>query len=586
MAHGQLNLARKWRSQTFKEIVGQPLVVSMLQNSLYSGHIFPVYLLSGQRGCGKTSTARVFAAAVNCQKLAIFRAKPKEQVLPCLACGSCRAMQAGNHPDVIEMDAASHTGVDNVRQIIEAASFLPLLGAHKVYLIDEAHMLSKAAFNALLKILEEPPASVIFLLATTDPHKIIETVTSRCFRLFFAPIDTTILEQHLEKICKQESIAYELDGLQAIVAESEGSCRDAINLLEQVRFATDVVNKAGVQRVLGHLDDERLVELISTILLGEPALLITLLDKLSLAHYSAPFIWHTFILMLRAALWHTCNVPAQCYAAEGARIVRATGVSSAMLIKVLRTLYEQEKLFTKTTAQHGMLEMMFITLCSNIGNQTNQAGHNKIVMPAQTQSASVVQPVIEMQSQQVPEQVVATHVPETIRVAPQKDAGWDLFLQALAGGGYDPLIVSIFTQGHYKVFDTNANVVQVTFPKSFEMFQDMLVGAQHLWQPLLQQAFGKEVTLQPAFSVDMQTAPQPPKTMVTIQVPVRQTPQAAAQKPAYKSHAGSSASRTSSTPKKNEQKVDISDASTWQKAHELVQAFDGIVTQEEDGPHE
>lgn len=473
MAHGQLNLARKWRSQNFSQIVGQPLVVSMLQNSLYSGHIFPVYLLSGQRGCGKTSTARVFAAAVNCQKLDLFKQKPKEYILPCLECQSCLAMRAGNHPDVIEMDAASHTGVDNVRQIIEAASFMPLLGTRKVYLIDEAHMLSKAAFNALLKILEEPPAHVIFLLATTDPHKIIETVTSRCFRLFFAPIDTAILESHLEKICKQESIAYELEGLKVIVAESEGSCRDAINLLEQVRFSTDVVNKTGVQRALGHLDDERLVELVSMVLSGELPKLIVLLDELSLSSYSSTFVWHTLILMLRAALWHTCNVPAQLYAPEGARIVRATGVSSAVLIRSLRLLYEQERLFTKTTAQHGMLEMMLIQVCAGVSNLPVARDTaplqtlTSIAAPVAHKSTPTVQAYVAPIEQPVPEPQSA-HSPETIRVAVQKDAGWDMFLQALAGGGYDPLIVSIFTQGQFKVHDTNASVVQVGFPKSFE----------------------------------------------------------------------------------------------------------------------
>lgn len=601
MAHGQLNLARKWRSQNFKEIVGQPLVVSMLQNSLYSGHIFPVYLLSGGRGCGKTSTARVFAAAVNCQKLEAFKQKPKDFVLPCFECPSCLAMKAGNHPDVIEMDAASHTGVDNVRQIIEAASFLPLLGTRKVYLIDEAHMLSKAAFNALLKILEEPPASVIFLLATTDPHKILDTVTSRCFRLFFQPIETGALEAHLANICKHEHIAYDAEGLKLIVAESEGSARDAINLLEQVRFATDVVNKQGVQQVLGHLDDERLVQLVSTVLAGEPAKLIELLDTLSLASYSSTFVWHAIILMLRAALWQTCNVPAQHYSAQGAAIVRATGVSPAVLIKSLRVLYEQEKLFTKTTAQHGMLEMMLIHLCASVGNMPvgAQTPPSHTVTPAVAhftqQKAPIVAHVPAMealpevsQPEQLiePESPAPAPVPETIRVGIQKDAGWDHFLQALAGGGYDPLIVSIFTQGQYKVYDSNARVVQVVFPKSFEMFQDMMVSAQHMWEPLLQQAFGTKVTLQPSFSVEVPTAAQPAKTTVTIQVPTRQATQAPASKPPYKAQSASSAPRQQAQPKVTEQKVDVSDVEKWQKAHELVQAFDGIVTQEEDGPHE
>ena len=173
MIRSPLNLTRLWRSRRFEEIIGQPLIVRMLKNSLYRDLFFPVYLFAGSKGCGKTSTARVFAAGVNCAQLPYFQKNPENQV-PCLACQSCLAFTAGEHPDFIEIDGASHTSVDNVRSIIEASAFLPVLGRKKIYLIDEAHMLSKAACNAFLKILEEPPHSVMFILATTDAHKIID----------------------------------------------------------------------------------------------------------------------------------------------------------------------------------------------------------------------------------------------------------------------------------------------------------------------------------------------------------------------------------------------------------------------------
>ena len=181
----QLNLTRKWRAQYFDQIIGQDLSVKMLKNSLYRGHFFLFICFAGQRGTGKTSMARVFAAAINCQVLPLFQKDPKSNIMPCMQCASCLAMHAGKHPDFIEIDAASHTGVDNVRQIIDSAAFLPLMGQKKIYLIDEAHMLSKAAFNAFLKILEEPPMSALFILATTDPQKIIDTVRSRCFQVCF-----------------------------------------------------------------------------------------------------------------------------------------------------------------------------------------------------------------------------------------------------------------------------------------------------------------------------------------------------------------------------------------------------------------
>ena len=241
-----LNLSRKWRSQDFDHIVGQELAVRILKNSLYLGHYFPVYLFAGQRGCGKTSTARIFAAAVNCHALTSFQKDPKNSPVPCLVCDSCVAMRDGNHPDFIEIDAASHTGVDNIRSIIESSSLLPIMGRKRVYLIDEAHMLSKAAFNAALKILEEPPATALFILATTNPHKIIDTVKSRCFQLFFTAIAHAPLKNHLQVICKNEKIAYTDDALDLIVRHTEGSARDALNLLEQVRFSSAIVSKEAV----------------------------------------------------------------------------------------------------------------------------------------------------------------------------------------------------------------------------------------------------------------------------------------------------------------------------------------------------
>ena len=199
MNNENLNLARKLRPKNFDQIVGQSLSVRILKNGLYLNTFFPVYLFSGQRGCGKTTSARVFAAAINCQKLSDFQGNPK-QPIPCYECNSCINMVAGKHPDFIEIDAASHTGVDNVRQIIESSSFMPLMGRKKIYLIDEAHMLSKAAFNAFLKILEEPPATVLFILATTDIQRIIDTVRSRCFQIFFSSIAEVDLVNYLEEM--------------------------------------------------------------------------------------------------------------------------------------------------------------------------------------------------------------------------------------------------------------------------------------------------------------------------------------------------------------------------------------------------
>ena len=256
----QLNLARSWRPATFDTIVGQELSIRILKNGLFLNKLFPVYLFAGQRGCGKTSTARVFAAAINYKKLDDWQKTPKSS-LPCLKCESCTSMSRGAHPDFIEMDAASHTGVDDIRHLTESASYVPLIADKKVYLIDEAHMLSKAAFNAFLKILEEPPPRVLFILATTELHKIPETVRSRCFQVMFNPIVHATVTEHLEKICTHEEIEIETDALALVAHETQGSLRDAINLLEKVRFLDTKVTRELVLKTLGKLSEQAMYEL-------------------------------------------------------------------------------------------------------------------------------------------------------------------------------------------------------------------------------------------------------------------------------------------------------------------------------------
>jgi DNA polymerase-3 subunit gamma/tau len=300
----ELNLARKWRPLTFENIVGQELTVRLLKNSLFKQHFLPVYLLSGQRGCGKTTTGRVFAAAINCLQLDEFSRNP-QHIVPCGSCASCQAMRHGNHPDFIEIDAASHTGVDNVRQIIEATTFLPHMGRKKIYLIDEAHMLSKAAFNAFLKILEEPPKTVLFMMATTDSHKIIDTVRSRCFQLFFEPLAPEILLNHLATICEKEAIAYEREALAVIVKEAEGSVRDALNLIERVRLAHDTISAEATRSVFGSLDDQAIINLVAALARKQPAEVVAVWQEHQLSTKPPSLLWKKLFDTLHACLLFT-----------------------------------------------------------------------------------------------------------------------------------------------------------------------------------------------------------------------------------------------------------------------------------------
>lgn len=223
-AMGYQVLYRTYRPAKFSEVVGQDYVVKTLLNAIKNNKIAHAYLFAGPRGTGKTSVAKLFAKAINCDRF------DKEA---CDDCDNCNVYSEGNHPDIIEMDAASNNGIDEIRNIIEQVPYAPLIGKYKVYIIDEVHMMTTPAFNALLKILEEPPAHVVFILATTDPQKIIPTVLSRCQRYNFSKISTYDIKRKIIEILNKENIPYDEKALNEIVRMAEGGMRDALSLLEQ-----------------------------------------------------------------------------------------------------------------------------------------------------------------------------------------------------------------------------------------------------------------------------------------------------------------------------------------------------------------
>ncbi|MBN1246990.1 MAG: DNA polymerase III subunit gamma/tau [Anaerolineae bacterium] len=235
-------LYRRWRPQTFDDVVGQEHIVQTLRHALRTEHIHHAYLLAGPRGTGKTTTARLIAKAVNCQA-------PLEE-RPCNQCEICQAVNDGRLMDLIEIDAASNTGVDNIRDLLEKVGYRPAQATYKVYVVDEVHMLSTAAFNALLKTLEEPPAHVIFVLATTEVHKIPETILSRCQRFEFRRIPLEALVTRLRVIAEAEGIEAELEALELIGRAATGSMRDAISLFDQLS-AGDAITADYVRLMLG-----------------------------------------------------------------------------------------------------------------------------------------------------------------------------------------------------------------------------------------------------------------------------------------------------------------------------------------------
>ena len=261
------SLYRKYRPLTFDSVVGQQHIVSTLEHAITEGRLSHAYLFCGPRGTGKTTMARILAKALLCRNAEAARAEGASGCMPDGTCEECELIAEGNHPDVYELDAASRTGVDNVREeIINSVNFAPVRGKYKIYIIDEVHMLTTAAFNALLKTLEEPPAHVIFVLCTTDPQKILETILSRCQRFDFHRIGNEDIEHRLAYVCEQEGFDYDDEALAIVARHAKGGMRDALSTLEQLSvFGNGTVHADDARSLLGEVSDQILGEFAAAV---------------------------------------------------------------------------------------------------------------------------------------------------------------------------------------------------------------------------------------------------------------------------------------------------------------------------------
>lgn len=266
-------IARKWRPQTFADLVGQIHITQTLSNALKTGRVHHALLFTGPRGTGKTSSARILAKSLRCPNAVDF--------VPCNICSSCVEIAQSRSMDVQELDAASNNSVDDVRKLLDGVMSAPSSGRWKIYIIDEVHMLSTSAFNALLKTLEEPPAHVMFILATTEAHKIPETILSRCLRFDFKRISTRTITDRLKTICEAESIAVDDEALWLIARQGDGSMRDSLSLLDQViTFASGRLTKDSVTRILGLTDRSLLLETLNNLVARDTHGMLSVIEKL------------------------------------------------------------------------------------------------------------------------------------------------------------------------------------------------------------------------------------------------------------------------------------------------------------------
>ena len=254
-------LYRTYRPQTFEEVAGQKHIIRTLRNALANNKIAHAYLFCGPRGTGKTTMAKLFAKALNCEQGIGHQ---------CNECSNCKEIIEGSHPDVIEIDAASNNGVEQVRDLIDKVNYLPLKGKYKVYIIDEVHMMTANAFNALLKTLEEPPAHVIFILATTEPHNIIPTILSRCQRYDFTKVADADIEQRMMTILEKENVQYDKAAVRAIISLADGGMRDALSILDQIlAYSNNTLSVSDVYSIFGLISTQEKIALIQDINAGE-----------------------------------------------------------------------------------------------------------------------------------------------------------------------------------------------------------------------------------------------------------------------------------------------------------------------------
>jgi DNA polymerase-3 subunit gamma/tau len=532
-----LNLARKFRPRTFQEVVGQDIPLSMLKNSLYKGQLFPVYLFSGQRGCGKTSTARILAAAINCHARDAFEKNPSLSPFPCLECESCVMMHEATHPDFTEIDAASNTGVDDVRALLESCSFLPHAGKKRIYLIDEVHMLSKAAFNAFLKMLEEPPAHTVFLMATTELVKIPETVRSRCFQLHFAALAKKDLHDHLAMVCKNESIEITEQALALIYQETDGSARDALNLIEQVRFSAPSVDEDVVRRSLGTISSHQLTTLLLHIAQNDREKLLTLCSELAPHMRAMNRIWQSFIHVLRGLLWKHYGVTPKHSAITledeiSSQILSAR--SADALHRMLAYCWKQEPLFLSTPYKQVFFETFLLDLCQPLP----AVGGDVQTEPKPSAHGSASRQTSRHAAPSQPQAAPVKVAPPAPKAAPTANNAKEHTSPEWAAARNelltlsDPMLVSIFQQASFVEYNAESATVTLGAASASSFFKDKIDETKPLWLPVVQKAFPacKSLTLvQKKNSVSKQSAPTPATPKKIIPVPPPPTPAPAPQ---------------------------------------------------------
>ncbi|MDJ0836440.1 MAG: DNA polymerase III subunit gamma/tau [Acidobacteriota bacterium] len=352
--------ALEWRPQTFDDLVGQDVVSQTLKNAIKSNRLHHAYLFAGLRGSGKTSSARIFAKALNCEK------GPTET--PCGECSSCTEIRDGNSMDVVEIDAASNNSVDNIRELRELVRYNSSRDRYKIYIIDEVHMLSTSAFNALLKTLEEPPPHVLFIMATTELHKIPATILSRTQQFEFRQIPLYKIEERLKMIAEAQNLEIEDEGVSLIAQAAGGSMRDALSIFDQIVAASsEKISGLDVKSILGVVEDTNLIDLLGGLNSGSAERIFSRINELVHYGHDLKQVYDTFTGFIRdSVVMKSVTDPADLvvrtygHGREHLSLLEELGISD--LVRILDVLVSHEPVFRQASEPRYAFELVFLKL--------------------------------------------------------------------------------------------------------------------------------------------------------------------------------------------------------------------------------
>lgn len=461
------SILKKYKILNFDGVIGQKYTISFLKNSLFKNIFYPLYLFSGMRGTGKTTCARLFALMSLCEKLPAFQ-KNVDTSLPCYNCNSCIAYTKHSHPDIIELDAASHTGVETIRSIIDNAYVLPVLSKKKFYIIDEVHMLSKAAFNACLKIMEEPPINVHFILATTEYHKVLETIRSRSIILQFKPIPHDILKNYLIKIVSAEEIIIQEEAIELIIELSEQSVRDSLNIIDRLRIIDNTISKEMILQEYGSPEKKTIYALFYALLNENTTSYYAEKKNIIIGHYGQKKFFEIAVLFIQELL-------------EKYYLKNEKSYSLAQLNSYLLKLYKYEELFLTSNNPLGILDLFLV---NNDKRETNKEDiklssgliektDSIIFKKAGTEKDNAIQKISNGQGGLIEE-----------------------FISHL-----DSALISILKQGKIEIIDEK-NKIEILFKKNFSFYKDFLFTKKNFIEQAMQKTFHKIYLIEYLFTLE------------------------------------------------------------------------------------